>query len=122
MLPQPTMYPMSCPLGLLADKRSQTDPFHVYKPGVISLPVAPAVAVLYTSRPVAGLETVLPSSVPVNATRGGRNPLSVAATSSLAELCGVVVPMPTWAEALKVNAHTQTANRRADVQLVFMRW
>jgi hypothetical protein len=57
----------------------------------------PAVAVLYTSKPVAG-EGIGPTALlAVKATRGGRNPLSVAVTSSLADAFGVFVPMPVWA-------------------------
>ncbi len=83
-------------------------PFHVYRPGATSLPDAPAVAVLYTNSPVAGDATVAASSVPVSATRGGKNPLFDAAISSFAEAWGLVVPMPTWAEAPKESPQAQT--------------
>jgi hypothetical protein len=33
----------------------------------------------------------------ISETRGGKNPLFVELTSSLAEAWGVVVPMPVWA-------------------------
>ena len=63
----------------------------------------PAVAVLYTSKPVAG-EGIGPAALlAVKATRGGRNPLSVAVTASLADAFGVVVPMPIWALAKSGN-------------------
>jgi hypothetical protein len=61
----------------------------------------PAVAVLNTIRPIAGVAMVETSDVPVNATRGGRNPLFVAEISSLALASGMLVPMPTWAETIK---------------------
>jgi hypothetical protein len=59
------------------------------------------VAVLNTIRPAAGVAMVETSDVPVNATRGGRNPLSVAEISSLALACGADVPIPTWAATIK---------------------
>jgi hypothetical protein len=52
---------------------------------------------LYTNNPVAGLGIVVVSVPLVKVTRGGKNPLSVADTSSFAEALGVVVPMPVWA-------------------------
>ena len=55
----------------------------------------PAVAVLYINRPVAGLEIVATSPVPVKVMRGGRNPFEVDATSSCADAAGVLVPIPT---------------------------
>jgi hypothetical protein len=62
----------------------------------------PAVAVLYTNRPVAGLAILgvakVASSVPCKATLGGRNPWLDAFTSSLADAFSIpVVPMPTCA-------------------------
>lgn len=41
---------------------------------------------------------VVASVALVNVTRGGKNPLLVEYTSSLAEALGVVVPMPVWAD------------------------
>jgi hypothetical protein len=38
--------------------------------------------------------------MPVNVTRGGKKPLLVDETSNFAEACGVVVPMPVWANTL----------------------
>jgi hypothetical protein len=58
------------------------------------LGVLPAELVLYTTRPVAGEVIVATSVVPNKAIRGGKNPLLVALTSSFAEACGVVVPIP----------------------------
>jgi hypothetical protein len=63
----------------------------------------PAVAVLYTSKPVACEGIGNTALLAVKATRGGRNPLSVAVTSSLADAFGVVVPMPVWALAKNGN-------------------
>jgi hypothetical protein len=51
--------------------------------------------VLYTINPFAGEVIVDTSFVPVNAIRGGKNPLLVAVTSSTDELFGVFVPIPT---------------------------
>jgi hypothetical protein len=55
------------------------------------------VAVLNTSKPLAGLVTGLATFIAVKAMRGGKKPLSEAETSSLAEAWGVAVPMPVWA-------------------------
>jgi hypothetical protein len=61
--------------------------------------------VLNTIKPLAGLETGLATFAAVKATRGGKYPLSEAETSSLAEACGVVVPMPVWAYILDEINH-----------------
>jgi hypothetical protein len=61
--------------------------------------LVPAVAVLYTINPVAGLVIGLAALVAVKATLGGKKPLLVALTSNLAEASGVVVPIPVWANA-----------------------
>jgi hypothetical protein len=42
--------------------------------------------------------------------RGGKNPLVVEVTSSAADACGVVVPIPTWAKVVKLVAITATNN------------
>jgi hypothetical protein len=55
------------------------------------------VTVLNTIKPFAGLVTGLATFAAVKATRGGKNPLSEAETSNLAEAWGVGVPMPVWA-------------------------
>jgi hypothetical protein len=54
----------------------------------------PVVAVLYTNNPVAG-DVIGPLAlVAVNATLGGKKPLSVALISNLADALGEVVPIP----------------------------
>ena len=66
-------------------------------------------AVLNTIKPLAGLETGLATFSAVKATRGGKNPLSDAETSSLAEAWGVVVPMPVWAYTCTENKKKNSA-------------
>jgi hypothetical protein len=55
------------------------------------------VAVLNTSKPLAGLVTGLETFIAVKDMRGGKNPLFEEVTSNLADASGVVVPMPVWA-------------------------
>jgi hypothetical protein len=52
---------------------------------------------LYTNKPSAGEVIGAADDALVNVTRGGKNPLSEAETSNLADAWGVVVPMPVWA-------------------------
>jgi hypothetical protein len=77
----------------------------------------PAVAVLYTMSPVAGLAMVVISAVPVNVTLGGKNPLLVLFTSSCAEVLGVVVPMPTWAFAIVTQKRIVSTKSRESMFL-----
>lgn len=58
-------------------------------------------AVLKTSRPVAGLDIVKTSDVPVNVKRVERIPLYVAESSNMELLWRVVVPIPTCAETVR---------------------
>jgi hypothetical protein len=63
--------------------------------------------VQYTIKPAAGvLITFLCASV----IRGGKSPLVVEVTSNAADACGVVVPIPTCANVVKLVAITATNN------------
>ena len=64
-------------------------------------------AVLYTSKPVAGEVTGLAAFNAVKVILGGKKPWFVEATSNLAEGLGVVVPIPVWAFPVK-NAKPKT--------------
>ena len=55
----------------------------------------PAVPVLNTTRPVAGLGMVVWSVDEVNATRGSKVPLLLDETSKMADAAGLAVPTPT---------------------------
>jgi hypothetical protein len=68
-------------------------------------------AVLYTIKPVAGEVTGLAALVAVKAIRGGKNPLSVAYTSSFAEALGEVVPIPVCAFPLRKTQHKATISK-----------
>jgi hypothetical protein len=57
-------------------------------PGTTLFGAVPAVAVLYTSKPIAGEVTGVAAFMAVSATRGGRNPLLVNLTSNPAEGSG----------------------------------
>ena len=70
----------------------------------------PAVAVLYTKRPVAGEEMVELSEVPVSDTRGGRNPLLLDEISTAADAWGVEVPIPTWEKPIIGLKHRNEIN------------
>ena len=56
------------------------------------------------------------SSDPVNAILGGKKPLLLADTSNFAELLGVLVPIPIWAEA----ALLKNRSKRKDKQYLMI--
>jgi hypothetical protein len=87
---------------------------------VTAVAPVPAVAVLYTNRPVAGLEIGLEVlAVEANSTLGGKNPLVVLLTSSCAEAFGLVVPTPTCA-FVNVIANNKRQVAKIDLKVVFI--
>ena len=78
----------------------------------------PAVAVLYTISPVAGLAMALEVvAVELKATRGGRKPWLVASTCSLAEALGLDVPIPTCENP--ITGQKSETNRSALIHFEF---
>ena len=82
----------------------------------------PAVAVLKTSKPVAGDEMGPAAFVAVNATRGGKKPLELLFTSNCAEALGVVVPIPTCAKIkVGIDRMTNAMSRNLSMGLVLIK-
>jgi hypothetical protein len=69
-------------------------------------PLSPQ-SVQYTIKPAAGVAIAF---LCVAVIRGGSKPLVVEVTSNAADACGVIVPIPTWANVVKLVAITATNN------------
>jgi hypothetical protein len=73
----------------------------------------PAVAILYTNKPVAGNEIGEALFIAVSSTLGARSPFDVDFTSNIADESGALlsVLMPTWAYSATVNRKHDSVKR-----------